>query len=238
MVAMCACNTPNFPPMMCNVSVMVVRIWKLHSMHIFVPHLITLRGTNWIRGQHPAIITQGLDTWRSAHSCMSYRGAIPGYYCRVFSKNVNNIQSWHLWLGIMAPRIIAARLEKSEKRNLNIHLVLCNDNGSQLFILSVRVWGLSVCESLCSDVQYYPLSNNFPSSKSHMFTNWFYMTCSHTHTGTRLQRLILGLDSHNLQWNGDDNWSIDVKLTISFHYKRSQSLSQGLALKSPAGFTI
>lgn len=118
MVAMCACNTPNFPPMMCNVSVMVVRIWKLHSMHIFVPHLITLRGTNWIRGQHPAIITQGLDTWRSAHSCMSYRGAIPGYYCRVFSKNVNNIQSWHLWLGIMAPRIIAARLEKSEKRNL------------------------------------------------------------------------------------------------------------------------
>ena len=47
MVAMCACNPPNFPPMMCNASVMVVRIWKLHSMHIFVPHLITLLGTNW-----------------------------------------------------------------------------------------------------------------------------------------------------------------------------------------------
>ena len=146
MVAMCVSgNPPNFPPMMCNVSVMVVRIWKLHSMHIFVPHLITLRATNWIRGQHPAIITHGLDTWCSAHIYMSYRGAIQGYYCRVFSKNVNNIQSWHLWFGIMAPRIIAARLEKSEKLKIFIWFFAVTMEVNCLFYLpvclrSVCVW--------------------------------------------------------------------------------------------------
>ena len=53
-VPMCGCKPPNFPTMMCNESVMVVRIWKLHSMRIFVPYLITLLWTNWIWGTTPS----------------------------------------------------------------------------------------------------------------------------------------------------------------------------------------
>ena len=102
MGAMCAGNPPNFRPMMCNASVMVVRIWKLHSMHIFVPHLITLPGTNWIWGQHPSFSAIITHAWtHGAHSYMSYCGAIPGYYCWVFSQKTWTISradiymSWH-----------------------------------------------------------------------------------------------------------------------------------------------
>ena len=150
-VAMCVSNPLNFTPMMCNAGVMVVRIWKLHSMHIFVPYLITLRGTNWIRGHHPP--SRPSLPW-PGHMC-TYLHVIPRsnsrlYYCGVSLKTISRADIYVTGHNgsQSQPGYLPVRLEKSEKRNLDIHLVLCSDSGSQLF----KVYGPSVCESLCADV--------------------------------------------------------------------------------------
>ena len=109
MGAMCAGNPPNFPPMMCNVSVMVVRIWKLHSMHIFVPHLITLPGTNWIWGQHPPILPGHHYPWHMVHivTChivKPFRVIIAEFSPK---KREQYPELTFIWVGIMAPLIIA-----------------------------------------------------------------------------------------------------------------------------------
>ena len=146
---------------------------------------------------------------------MSYPGAIPGYYCG-FSLKTWTISRADIYVtghngSQSQPGYLPVRLEKSEKRNIDIHLVLCSDSGSQLFKVCLCV---KVCV-LMSDVQYYPLSNNFPSSKSHMFTNWFYMTCSHTQGLPR--RGSFGPRFSTI--DGDDNCTVvklDTRLTTSF----------------------
>ena len=114
MGAMCAGNPPNFRPMMCNASVMVVRIWKLHSMHIFVPHLITLLGTNWIRGQHPPILCSAIITHAWTHGAHSY--IVTCHIVEPFrviiaefspKKREQYPELTFIWVGIMAPLIIA-----------------------------------------------------------------------------------------------------------------------------------
>ena len=124
----------------------------------------------------------------------------------------------------MAPRIIAARLEKSEKLKIFIWFFAVTMEVNCLFYLSVSE--VCLCVKVC--VLMYNITHwviiFLAASLTCLQIDFTWLAV--THTGTRLQRLILGLDSHNLQRNGDDNWSIDIKLTISFHYKRSQSLSQ------------
>ena len=196
-VPMCGCKPPNFPTMMCNESVMVVRIWKLHSMRIFVPYLITLLWTNWIWGTTPSSPASLHHTCALSVITWSRVIILPGFLPKREYWTLSRADISVMTLRRMLDNCSGTDFSWKEMLERDIHLVLCRENGSLFFLLFVYE-----CVKVCVDVQYYPLSNNFPSSKSHMFTNWYYMTCSHTHRLTHRDSFEAPISAQ--QCDGDD----------------------------------